>query len=92
MPYGVKTDHKIVPFGDNRMVLFETDSGARIVSAKRTSSDAFWVIHVESTPTSDDVKKDSRREAITTMMELALNKLGGQGYSTTVPHGLLELP
>jgi len=91
MPYGVRTDHKVVPFGDNRMVLFETASGTRLVTANRASEFPKWVVHVENSPR-EDVEADDRQSAIMAMIDLALEKLGGKGYSTTVPHGLLELP
>lgn len=87
--YQVKTDHQIVAFGENLMRLFDRD-GTELVTATRTDDE--WTIHAEGL---DDTTATSRAEAVTAMTEHALAahpREGGQGYSTFVPSGLLDMP
>lgn len=83
----VQTDHRIVAFGGDRMMLFNADEGVVIVDCNRANG--VWTVSAEGVP---DVTADNRPDAITAMVDQALNSLGGTGYSCTVPHGLAELP
>lgn len=85
--YDARTDHQIVPFGDDLMQLFDSNNGTAIVTATRT--DGTWTVHAEGI---DDVTAPDRPAAITALTEQALAALPGTGYSTTVPHGLAEMP
>lgn len=84
----VQTDHRIVGFGADRMMLFDANEGVVIVDCNRLDGGP-WTIHAEGI---DDVTVETRPEAITAMVEQALAVLPGTGYSCTVPHGLAELP
>lgn len=83
----VKTDHQIVAFGTAQMALFDNAGGDPIVTATREG--AKWAIHAEG---AKDVKAASRSDAVTALIEHALKVLPGEGYSTLVPHGLLDMP
>jgi len=91
--YDVGTDHQIVSFGANRMVLFDADSGEVIVAAERPETGAKWAVTVELDGSNvKPVAADDRSAAITAMTEQALKALPGSGYSTRVPRGLSEAP
>lgn len=83
----VQTDHQIVRFGDDRMMLFDAAAGNVIVDCVR--ADGEWTITADG---ADDVVVPDRPAAIDAMIAQALEVLPGDGYSTTVPHGLAELP
>lgn len=85
--YDVRTDHQIVPFDTELMKLFNCEDSTVIVTATRT--EGAWTVHADG---ADDVIAPDRPAAITAMTEQALAVLPGTGYSTTVPHGLAELP
>lgn len=85
----VRTDHRIVSFGDDRMMLFDAEQGAVIVDANRPGLGQQWTIIADGVP---DVTAADRPLAITAMIEQALASLPGTGYSCTVPHGLMEMP
>lgn len=88
--FDIRTDHQIVPFGTNKMGLFDTE-GNSIVVAQRDHDRAPWQIHTDSDGI-PDMMKDTREEAITAMVDFALQSLPGTGYSCLVPHGLAETP
>lgn len=83
--FDVKTDHQIVPFGSDLMRLFD-GTGNIIVTATRTGNG--W--DVEATDAPGVSNRATRSEAITAMINKALEVLPGTGYSTLVPHGLTE--
>ena len=83
----VRTDHQIVAFGTERMMLFDSEAGTVIVDANR--SQGIWTIEAQGIP---DVTASNRPDAIQAMVEQALAALPGTGYSCTVPHGLTDLP
>lgn len=83
----VHTDHQIVAFGPDRMMLFDTDAGQVIVDCNR--ADGVWTAVADGVA---DMTADTRPDAIQMMVEQALAALPGTGYSCTVPHGLTELP
>lgn len=83
----VRTDHQIVAFGTERMMLFDSEAGTVIVDANR--SQGIWTIEAQGIP---DVTASNRPDAIQAMVEQALAALPGTGYSCTVPHGLSDLP
>lgn len=85
----VHTDHRIVAFGSDRMMLFNADEGAVIVDASRPDAQGDWTVVADGVP---DVTASTRVEAIQAMVDQALAALPGSGYSCTVPHGLAELP
>lgn len=85
----VQTDHRIVSFGDDRMMLFDASEGAVIVDANRAALGEPWTVAADGV---EDVTAADRPAAITAMVDQALKSLGGTGYSCTVPHGLAELP
>ena len=85
--YEVITDHMIVAFGSDIMQLFNSSDGLVIVTATRTAGT--WTMHADGIA---DITAADRPAAITAMTEHALAALPGTGYSTTVPHGLPELP
>ena len=85
----VQTDHRIVAFGDDRMMLFDAEAGAVLVDANRPDINGEWTVVAEGVP---DVTVATRTEAITAMVEQALAALPGTGYSCIVPHGLAEMP
>ena len=85
----VRTDHRIVSFGDDRMMLFDANEGVVIVDANRPGLGQPWTIVTEGIP---DVTAESRVLAIQAMVDQALTVLPGTGYSCTVPHGLTEMP
>lgn len=93
----VKGSHQIVPFGDNLMRLFDSNTGDTIVTATR-SEGGTWTVHAEvGEPPPDDVDVPNRGDAIQTMIKTALTALGvsdqpGGGYATIVPHGLAQTP
>ena len=85
----VQTDHQIVSFGLDRMMLFDASEGNVIVDCNRSEPGGVWTIVAEGVP---NVTAPTRPEAITAMVEQALAALPGNGYSCIVPHGLAELP
>ena len=85
----VQTDHRIVAFGADRMMLFDAEAGAVIVDANRAAVGEPWTVVAEGI---SDVTVATRVEAIQAMVDQALSALPGSGYSCTVPHGLAELP
>lgn len=87
----VKTDHQIVAFDDNMMMLFDNITGHVIVTAQRPNTGSPWTIH-DNSGTVEDATSPDRPSAITAMTQHALDILPGVGYSTLVPHGLIETP
>lgn len=85
----VHTDHQIVAFGADRMMLFDADAGEVIVDCNRPAGGTAWTAVAEGVP---DVTVEGRPAAIMAMVDQALAALPGTGYSCTVPHGLSELP
>lgn len=85
----VQTDHRIVSFGEDRMMLFDANEGVVIVDANRPNAESEWTIVTEGIP---DVTAATRVLAIQAMINQALASLPGTGYSCTVPHGLMEMP
>jgi hypothetical protein len=89
----VLTDHQIVAFGPDKMLLFSCGADAAVIAqADRTAG--VWTITATNVA---DVSANSRADAITALTDQALAALtaaGGTagGYSTTVPHGLTDLP
>jgi len=82
-----QTNHQIVAFGHDRMMLFDADAGTVVVDCNRV--DGTWTATADGVP---DVTAATRAAAITAMIDQALAALPGTGYSCTVPHGLTELP
>lgn len=89
MAVNVTTDHQVFPFGDNTMALFDSATGAQLVSATRENIGAPWTIRAEG---ADDVTTLVRAEAITALIDHALSVLPGSGYTCLVPTGLGDLP
>lgn len=85
----VQTDHRIVAFGEDRMMLFDANEGVVIVDCTRPDTNSPWTIIVEGL---ENVSAATRVEAIQTMIDQALASLPGTGYSCIVPHGLSEMP
>ena len=85
----VQTDHRIVSFGEDRMMLFDANEGAVIVDCNRAGLGEPWTAVAEGVP---DVTVSTRVDAIQAMVDQALASLPGTGYSCTVPHGLTEMP
>mgnify|MGYP000965608912 CR=1 FL=1 len=83
----VRTDHQIVAFGTERMMLFDSEAGTVIVDANR--SQGIWTIEAQGIP---NITASNRPDAIQAMVDQALAALPGTGYSCTVPHGLTDLP
>ena len=83
----VQTDHQIVAFGADRMMLFNASEGEVLVDCNR--ADGVWIAVAEG---AEDVTTDNRPDAIMAMVNQALEILPGTGYSCTVPHGLAEQP
>ena len=83
----VQTDHQIVAFGADRMMLFNASEGEVLVDCNRVNG--VWTAVAQGVP---DVTADNRPDAIMAMVNQALASLPGTGYSCTVPHGLAELP
>lgn len=87
----VETDHQIVPHGTDIMRLYDSD-GTALVEATRVGDG--W--KVKSDHGEDDAA--DRAAAIELMWKThAFNVMGpsgdnGEGYSTTIPHGLAEMP
>lgn len=92
----VQTDHQIVSFGADRMMLFDAVSGTVVVDSNR-NPDGSWTATASGVP---DVTMPAdiqpgptfRQGAITAMINQALAASPGDGYSTMVPHGLAEMP
>lgn len=80
--YKVQTDHRINAISATAMTLCDRN-GRTIVTARRDGDT--WMVTADGVP---DVSVPSA-DAITAMTEHALNALGGSGYSTFVPHGLM---
>ncbi|AXH46866.1 minor tail protein [Mycobacterium phage Aminay] len=85
----VQTDHQILGFGHNKMLLLDSGTGNVIVEANRTADGQPWTVHTDGV---DDATAASRSEAVTAMTEHALAVLPGTGYSTLLANGLLDLP
>lgn len=89
------TDHQIVAFGADKMMLFGGD-GTVIVDCNR-NQDGSWTAKAVGVP---DVTVPAditggptfRQGAIKAMINQALAASPGTGYSTMVPHGLAEMP
>ena len=88
----VRTDHQIVPFGDDLMKLFDKE-GNTLAIAERPNADAPWNIHTDDDGVPDD-SATTREAAIYKMTEfvVAAKSIEGTGFSTLVPHGLTEQP
>ena len=98
----VQTQHQIVSFGADRMMLFDNIAGTVVVDCTRDANGQ-WVATAPNVPdvtvAPDDPNTDGfggaptyRQGAITAMINQALASLAGAGYSTLVPHGLPETP
>lgn len=85
----VQTDHQIVSFGVDRMMLFDSNEGNVIVDCNRAVPGGVWTASAVGIP---DATAATRAEAIQVMVDQALAALPGTGYSCTVPHGLAEMP
>ncbi|MUL47619.1 hypothetical protein FZI85_25230 [Mycobacterium sp. CBMA293] len=85
--FDVATSHQIVAFGNEMMKLFECATAAVVVTATR--ADGVWTVHAEGI---DDVTAIDRGVAVTAMTSQLLAAIPGTGCSTTVPHGIFELP
>ena len=87
----VRTHHRIIAHGHDRMVLADCASDRAIVVADREGCcGAYtWTLKAEG---ADDVKVNARDHAIDAMIDVALLVSPGDGYSTFVPHGVRELP
>jgi hypothetical protein len=85
----VTCNHQIVAFGGDRMILFDSATGAGVVDANRPDAASPWTITAAGVP---DITAPDRPTAITAMTEQALASLGGTGYSTLVPVGLTDQP
>lgn len=85
--FDVTTSHQIVAFGTELMQLFDCATAAVVVTATR--AEGVWTVHADGV---DDVTATDREPAVVAMTDQLLAALPGTGYSTTVPHGLLELP
>lgn len=83
----VQTDHQIVAFGTDRMILFDSSNGQVLVTADRIVDT--WTISADGVA---DTAAQSRQDAVTAMADQALAVTGNDGCSTLVPHGLLDLP
>jgi hypothetical protein len=85
------THHQVVAYGADRMVLADSATCDPIVIAERAMGPdgPIWVVGAADV---SNVCVQTRPEAITTMAEMALAVLPGEGYTTLVPHGLAELP
>jgi hypothetical protein len=101
MAYDVATDHQIIDLKKNRMQLLDRGSGKMIVDAKRDKDTLVWTVSADGVPdvTAPTVNGSPtpRSEAITAMVNQALASLmittpAKTGYSTLVPHGLVESP
>ena len=94
--YGVQTDHQILAFGEHLMQLFDTNTGQVVVTANRDSDTGIWTVQAagvaEKTAPTVNESETPRSEVIQAMVDLALESLGGTGYSTLVPHGLPATP
>lgn len=85
----VQTDHQIVAFGDDKMVLFNSTDGQVLVTAERPAVGQPWTI---SATGATDATAADRPAAVTAMCDQALSILPGTGYSTMVPSTLVDLP
>lgn len=88
MQLNVRTDHQVIPFDDNRMALFDNNTGTAIVTAERDQTQV-WTVHADGV---DDVTANNRQDAIQALIDQALASQPGTGFSTLVPHGLADLP
>lgn len=91
----VQTDHQIVAFGADRMMLFDA-TGTAVVDCTR-NADGSWTATATGVPAVTmpaDISggRTSRQGAINAMINQALAASPGTGYSTMVPHGLAEMP
>ena len=86
--FDIQTDHQIVALGADLMHLLDNANGSTIVTAQRDGGT--WVIHADAVET--DATATTRPDAIQGVLDHALAALGGDGYSTMIPHGLTELP
>lgn len=85
--FDVATSHQIVAFGTELMKVFECATAAVVVTATR--AEGTWTVHADGL---DDVTATDRESAVVAMTNQLLAAVPGTGTSTTVPHGLLELP
>lgn len=91
----VQTDHQIVAFGGDRMMLFDGD-GTAVVDCNR-NADGSWTAKAAGVadvtmPADISGGPTFRQGAINAMINQALAASPGTGYSTMVPHGLAEMP
>lgn len=89
MPYEVGTDLKVVPFGENKMVVFD-QTGTEIIIAQRNSKAEDWFV---TSPVAEWEESTSgpRSKVLQLMLSKALDVLPQQGFSALVPHGLVEM-
>lgn len=94
--YDAETDHTVMAFGSDTMRLYDTgrsgdhEAGKVLATAQRDGPDQPWMVTSEGAETT---RAATRPEAIDQMIHNhALNTCPGEGYSTTVPHGLRETP
>jgi hypothetical protein len=85
MPFHVQTDHQIVAHGDDTMALYD-NTGKTLAWATRRGDG--WNVKSDQ----GEETAPNRAAAVTAMTEHALAALGGDGYSTLVPHGLTDNP
>lgn len=81
----VKTDHQVVPFGNDLMGLFDND-GTLLVQAARVEGG--WRVTAEGV----DRTVADRTAAVTELTQVVLEILPGEGFSTFVPRSINELP
>ena len=85
----VRTDHRIVSFGDDRMMLSDAEQGAVIADANRPGLGQQWTIVADGVP---DVTAADRPLAITAMIEQALASLPGQVILALFRMVFMEMP
>ena len=84
--YDVQADHRVDIVSDDVMEVTDWHSGETLVTAVRTTG--VWTIHAPGTA---ERITHSRPDAVTAMIDAALESLPGTGYSTLVPHQIAEM-
>lgn len=100
-----QTHHQIVQFGPDTMVLFDNETGQAIAAATRV--DGEWILkaegHEDFPASAENVTPGDppRRYVIQALVDWVHSTVVGEntdpnsygnGWSTTVPHGLEDLP
>lgn len=80
----IRTSHRIVPHGDDKMVLSDCSTGAAIVTAQRGAD--VWTLKGEGAEDRSVPVGEKREPSVDAMIAMAFDIVPHEGISTFVPY------